>query len=264
MDMDRKLDFGSAFSRVFDLYGKHFVPLITYAAIFYFVIAAIMALVLGVLITSVTAGALLGLVGIVVAIIGSMLLTGAYIIALTEANNTGSFPSFGEVWPRVTPKLGALIVTAIIAGIGIMLGFILLIIPGLVLATWWYVASPVVMLEDKSGFDALGRSRELVRGNGWTVFALFLVVSILTGIAGGILGGIAGAILGFNDIASEFANQFVSGTLTAPISALLTVVVYEALTGTAAGEVLPPPLSAPDAATPPPTPEPPSSSGPFV
>jgi hypothetical protein len=229
------LEFGSAFSRVFDLYGKHFVQLITYSAIFYGAVALFWAVVAGVLLTSVGAAAVLGLVGIVLSIIAAMLITGAYIIGLDHAERTGEFPSFGEVWPQVTPKLGALFVTSLLGGLGILLGMILLVVPGLILATWWFVAAPVVMLEDQSGASALGRSRELVRGNGWTVFGLFIVVTVLVGIADSIIGGIAGAIFGFNDVVEVFFREFVPGVLTGPIQALLTVVVYYGLTGRGEG-----------------------------
>jgi hypothetical protein len=270
-----KLDFGAAFSRVFNLYGKYFVPLITYSAIFYGAIALFWAIVVGLLFTSVAAAALLGLIGLVLSIIASMLITGAYIVGLTEAERTGEFPPFGEVWPKVTPKIGALFVTSLLAGLGILGGFILLVIPGLILATWWFVASPIVMLEDKSGTSALGRSRELVRGNGWTVFGLFIVVSILVGIVSSVLGGITGAIFGFNDIISTFAGEFVPGVLTGPIQALLAVVVYQALIGNSPGDqTLPPPTQQPGVANPqqsplqppPGTPGPadPGASGPFV
>jgi hypothetical protein len=241
-----KLDFGAAFSRVFNLYGKHFVPLITYSAIFYGAIALFWAIIAGVLITSLAAGALFALIGVVLSIIASMLITGAYIIGLDAAERTGEFPPFSEVWPKVTPKIGPLFITSLLSGLGIMAGLILLVIPGLVLATWWFVAAPVVMLEDKSGASALGRSRELVRGNGWTVFGLFVVVSILVGIVGGVLGGIVGAIFGFNDIVETFATEFVPGVLTGPIQALLAVVVYQSLVGSGPSDgTLPPPPQQP-------------------
>ncbi|MCW2928090.1 MAG: hypothetical protein JWM86_2058 [Thermoleophilia bacterium] len=269
--MDKRLDFGAAFSRVFDLYGKYFVPLITYSAIFYGVLALFWTLVVGVLITSLAAGIGFAALGLVLTIIASMLLSGAYILALDDAEKTGSFPSFGEVWPRVTPKLGALVVTSLLAGIGIAVGFVLLIVPGLVLATWWFVAAAVVMLEGESGPGALGRSRALVRGNGWTVFGLVVVVNLITGIASSILGKIIEGIFGFNDLVATFFGQFIPGVLTAPIGALLTVVVYQSLTGAGGSggsefeQGTMPPATYP--AVPPTTPPPASTdhnAGPFV
>ena len=46
-----------------------------------------------------------------------------------------------------------------------MLGFVLLIVPGIIFSLWFYVLVPVVVLEGVTGTAALGRSRELMRGN---------------------------------------------------------------------------------------------------
>ena len=63
-----------------------------------------------------------------------------------------------------------------------MIGFILIIVPGLILITIWSVAAPVVVLENPGVFAALRRSRELVRGNGWQVFGVILVLYIVVGV----------------------------------------------------------------------------------
>ena len=89
--------------------------------------------------------------------------------------------SAGQLLRAVTPVLGKLILVGIVAGIGIAIGFVLIVVPGLILATLWSVAAPVVVLERPAGLRALGRSRELVRGNGWNVFAVILLLVILVG-----------------------------------------------------------------------------------
>lgn len=262
-----KLDFGAAFSRVFDLYAKFFVPLLIWSAVFQGALAIIVAILLTSVLTGGGTAAIIAVpLVLALGLVAGALMTGAYIVGLSEANRTGTFPGFGEVWPRVSSHLGALIATSLLAALGVFLGLIVLIIPGLVLLTWWALISPVVMLEDKSGTDALKRSRELVKGNGWTVFGLLIVTGILTAIASGIVSGIVGAVLGGSDeLLGSFGGQFVGGTLVAPVSALLAVVMYDALSGGGAGG---------DGQEHPPTPEatypqtpanPPSEpSGPFV
>jgi hypothetical protein len=227
------IEFGPAFSRVFDLYGKYAAPLLIWAAVF----QGIMAVVVAVLFASILAGgagaiALSGLAAFAIGLIATALMTGAYIVGLDEASRTGSFPSFGEVWPRVTPKIGALIITSLLAGLGVVLGLVMLLVPGLILLTWWAVIAPVVMLEGRSGTSALGRSRELVSGNGWTVFGLIVATSLITVIGGNVIGRIVGGIFGGREtVVGSFAGEWVSGTLLAPISALLAIVIYEALVG---------------------------------
>lgn len=262
------IEFGAAFQRVFELYGRHVGPLLIWSAIF----QGIMAIVIAILFVSIDGGnagaiAMSGVFALAIGMVANALMSGAYIIGLNTASTTGSFPTFGEVWPRVTPKLGALIITSLLAGIGVFFGLIMLIVPGLVLLTWWAVIAPVVMLEDKSGTAALGRSRELVRGHGWTVFGLIVVTSILVGIGSSIIGSIVGGIFGGSDqLIGSFAGEWVSGTLLAPISALLAIVIYEALVGTGG-----PGPDVADPNLPPPSNQPPSDpstgggqAGPFV
>lgn len=227
------LEFGAAFSRVFDLYGRYAAKLLTYSATFYLAVTVAWLGIVGALGTSDARFGLAALVGILITVVASMILTGMYVVGLHDANRTGEFPSFGAVWPRVSPRIAALVGTSLLAAVGILLGMLLLIIPGLVLMTWWAVIAPVVMLEQRSGSGALSRSRDLVRGNGWTVFGLLVVVNVIVGIASSIIGAIVGGLLGGSDeLLGKAGSQFVSGTLTAPIVALLAIVMYEALSGT--------------------------------
>jgi len=253
------LDFGSAFSRVIDLYGRYAAPLLIWSAIFQGGLAVLVAVFVAGFLGGTGSAVVVGIVVLALGVIAAMLMTGAYIVGLDEAERTGTFPAFADVWPRVSPRLGALVITGLIAALATGIGFLLLLVPGLILLTWWAVASPVVMLEGRSGMDALARSRELVRGNGWTVFGLVIVVTILAGVASSIVERIIGAVVDSDTIVGAFLGQFVSGTLFAPISALLAVVMYQALTGSGAdGEEHAPPAPAVE---PPATP---GGTGPFV
>jgi len=130
--------------------------------------------------------------------------------------------SAGQLLRAVTPVLGKLILVGIVAGIGILIGFILIVIPGLILATLWSVAAPVVVLERPNGLRALGRSRELVRGNGWNAFAVILLLVIFVGLLGSgieLAADAAGTAVGL-------VVRVIVGILTAPISALAAAVLY--------------------------------------
>lgn len=58
------------------------------------------------------------------------------------------------------------------------LGFLLLVVPGLLFLVWFAFAGQVAVLEGKTLWGALRRSRELVRGRGWRV--LYLLVLFLS------------------------------------------------------------------------------------
>ena len=71
-------------------------------------------------------------------------------------------------WPRL---LGLGLLTAL----GVCLGLILLIVPGVLLALRWSAAGPAVVLEGRSIQEAMGRSAALTRDRRWAIFLLGLI-----------------------------------------------------------------------------------------
>jgi hypothetical protein len=205
-----------------ELYKAHWRHLIPIAAAFYVVIAIVsLLLVLA-----------LGWVGALLASIASLIgyfwMAGALTTAVADIRDGRADLSiretFKRVWPRVWPLLGA----GILAGLGIAIGLVLLIVPGLLLLTWWAVIAPAIVLEGKGVFEAFGRSRELIRGYGWPVLG-----AVLLTILAAILISIAVSLVLFwlpEEIRS-FLGDFVSGTLSAPLVALALTIVYFRLRG---------------------------------
>ncbi|HVI16753.1 MAG TPA: hypothetical protein VM712_00145, partial [Gaiellales bacterium] len=111
------------------------------------------------------------------------------------------------------------------------------IIPGLVLLTQWAVAAPIVVCEVRTAPQALGRSRQLVHGHGWRVFSVLMVTFLLVLIVDLALASAANAVSG-GKVALAIA-QLVGGTLTAPVFALASAVLYLELLQLR-GEQLPP------------------------
>jgi hypothetical protein len=63
-----------------------------------------------------------------------------------------------------------------LVGWGIILGLILLIVPGIMLAMRWIVSVPVRVTEGPGILSALGRSAELTRGHRWPIFGLVVML----------------------------------------------------------------------------------------
>src|SRR3954466_7574972 len=122
----------------------------------------------------------------------------------------------GELFRSVTPVLLPLVALAIVAGIGIAVGFVLIIVPGLILLTIWSVAAPVMVIEHPGVFAALGRSRDLVRGYGWPVFGTIILAALID-IAVNIVAAVVAS--GLSDAGTAVLN-WIAATLTAPIFAL--------------------------------------------
>lgn len=72
------------------------------------------------------------------------------------------------------------LILGILAGLGTMLGLLLLIVPGLILLVRWSVAGVVVISERKSALLAMGRSADLVEGCYWPIFGALISCLILS------------------------------------------------------------------------------------
>ena len=72
---------------------------------------------------------------------------------------------------RWLPMLGLMIAS----GFLIAIGFILLVVPGVLLLLRWCVAAPVLALEGRGIPESMGRSADLTRDRRWSIFLLFLI-----------------------------------------------------------------------------------------
>ncbi len=103
----------------------------------------------------------------------------AYFSVVASELSSGNDVDVARAFDKTIKKIGQIIVVSIVSGIAVVIGTMLLIAPGLYLATIWFVFIPALVLEDKGYFDSLGRSRELVRGSGWSVFVTFLFTYVV-------------------------------------------------------------------------------------
>lgn len=85
-------------------------------------------------------------------------------------------------------RLGPLVLLSILTGIGLVIAFLLLVLPGIWLGVAWSVAVPVLMVEGVGGPAALQRSFDLVRGRWWATFGALVLLVLLVVFAGGIVG----------------------------------------------------------------------------
>lgn len=171
-----------------------------------------------------------GAAGFVLAILFwalSILYQGMVVKLVQDVQDGRRDHSVGDLIRSVEPVFWPLLTVSILAGLGVGIGFILLIIPGLFLIVIWSVVAPVVVLERPGVFAAFGRSRELVRGNGWNVFAVIVLVflavaavSVAAGVATNSLGSLGRALV-----------QWAVNAALAPVTALSASVLYFALRG---------------------------------
>jgi hypothetical protein len=235
--MEGPLDVGAVIRRVFGIYVDQ-APVLMPAAAVVFVFTGVLTAVL------LSGAPGLVLVALLISLVATTLFTGMVVELVADVQDGRRDASVGRLLKAATPVLGQLILVGIVAGAGILIGFILIIVPGLILITIWSVAAPVVVLERFGALRALGRSRELVRGNGWQVFGVILVFDILVVLIGSAIDSAAdsaGSGLGI-------VVRVIVGVLTAPLSALAAAVLYFELGGRSPGNVtgsVAPPTRAP-------------------
>jgi hypothetical protein len=236
--MNRKLDVGSTLNQIFSTYGQQAGVLLPLAFGLYLIVA---------IVTAVSSGSfLLVSVAYVLGLVAGFLYQGMVVSLVRDVQDGRRDSSVGqlieETWPVVLPLIGA----GILASIGIVIGFFLLVVPGLILLTIWSVIAPVIVVEHSGAIDAFGRSLELVKGNGWQVFGVIVVVYLIIMIAAIVLSVIA---VGISDsVAMRALFSLIASTLTAPIAALAASVIYFrliALQGDPAAAAPPPASDAP-------------------
>lgn len=80
--------------------------------------------------------------------------------------------SIGLAVARLLPLLGV----GLLYSIGVMLGMLLIIVPGIILMVMWYVSVPVCVVEKTGAIASLSRSRQLTEGYRWKILALGLII----------------------------------------------------------------------------------------
>jgi Uncharacterised protein family (UPF0259) len=237
-----RIEPGRVISEAFETYRSHAGALLGGAVI----VIGISAVINGIFAT--TGSLALVAVGVLISIVAGVLYAG-YVVKLVQDVRDGRRDfSVGELFSAAAPYIGTLFLNGLLAGIAITIGLVLIIVPGLILITIWSVIAPSIVVEDRGVIEAFGRSRELVRGNGWNVFGA-IVLAFLIVIAVSIVAGLIGSALGD---AGRVVLQAIANVLTAPIAALVASILFFELGGGVGTPTTPTEPAAPTAEPPPP------------
>lgn len=238
--MAGKLDVGGALNQAFSTYGAQAGVLLPVAFCIYLIVAVLDVILAGSLV-------LVPLV-LAISVVAATLYQGMVVGLVSDVQDGRRDSSIEDLVRATGPVILPLIGAGILAGLGIGIGFLLLVVPGLILLTIWAVIAPVIVVERTGVIEAFGRSRELVRDNGWQVFGVIVVVYIIVFVANFVFGLIGMAISEAAVVRIIFS--LIASTATAPIAALVAAVIYFRLREIKGAEA---PAPEPPAATSPPT-----------
>jgi hypothetical protein len=177
------------------------------------------------------------------------LMDGALIYAVVTLLRTGAAPSLAESYTWGLRRWWPLFLCTLLMNVLTGVGFVLLVIPGIILSLMFAVAVPVVVIENRGPVAALERSAQLTKGNRvlilFTSALLWVVVSVaawLTADHGGAQG--VGGTSFFESFVYAGINQMLNSAYTVLSLHLYlgiradkgeTVSTYDALTAPAAG-----------------------------
>jgi hypothetical protein len=118
-------------------------------------------------------------------------------------------------------RFGSVLLVAILVGLAVAIGFILLIIPGIIFLTLFSVSIPALVIENRRGTDAMRRSWDLAKQHFWHVLGVIVVAWIIAAIVSSILGAIGG-----DSWFGAWIFSAIAQIITAPFSALVSVLLY--------------------------------------
>jgi len=208
------------------LYRKYAAHFLLIAFVIYLITAVLFALL-----------TLAGIVGLLLAeiinIAAAFLLTAALTKAVQDVRDGRVDLDLGQTYRAAVPFILPVAGASILAAIGIVIGFALLIVPGLILLTFWCLIVPCIVIGGAGVFASFGESMRTVRGHAWNVFGTLILVFLIY-IAFGI---VVGLILAFLPLfLRNFISTVVIGTLVAPFWALVITLMYYRLTAARAGQ----------------------------
>jgi len=168
----RKRDLGEIFSRAFEIYRDNPIMIVPS-------LIPIAALIVGLLVFAgyigliavfggegfIAFSALAGLFLFIILTIVLFFLAEGMTIEMIKEASTGNRADLSNAWQATVAKMEPLVLTSLLAGIIVALGYVFFLIPGIILSFAFYFVAQTVMIDGKSGTEALKESYRFVEAN---------------------------------------------------------------------------------------------------
>jgi hypothetical protein len=220
----RPLSTGEILDVAFGLYRRLFGPLVTVA-----LVCTGIPLLLNVYMT--TAGGSLANIAVfitylIASVVLSAIATAATVFIVSESY-LGRTRSASEALRLAMPFVGRLFLLSLLTSLVVGLGFLLLIIPGLILLSGLIVATSALVLEGlPSATDAMGRAWELTRGYRLKMFGLVFTMFLIIYIPAIALGAVAAIFMQKDTAVAVAANINTAGIVVVVVTGLAQMLIY--------------------------------------
>lgn len=239
------IDPGRVISRGFEALSKNFVPFFGVALLFgglptllmqYFMLSAAQTTDPAAMFSLANGGVLAG--SFIVTAIGGALLQAALVrstIFYLSGRDADAGGSALAALMLVLPIIGVEICSSVLIGVG----FLLLIVPGLMINCALLVVVPALVEERMGVFASITRSRDLTRGSRWQVFVVVIFLWIVGIVTNAVLGGTQ-RVATFGDAYIGISNAIgtgIIGVISAACIAALYVELREVKEGASAEQL---------------------------
>lgn len=196
-----------------------------------FTLLAVFALVTGLtsfFMETTTLGGPLLIALVIISVVASILNLVATVVVVKSLANPQA--NVKDLWRETLPQIWSYWWLMIIYTLATMTGFLLLVIPGMILMGYLSLVLNVAALEQVKGLDAMVRSTELIKGHWWgvslrttvVVVIMFLAV-LMAGLVFGVLIGTIATIFGFGEWMTDLLSVII---LEPVIVAASTIIVF--------------------------------------
>ena len=157
----------------------------------------------------------------VTSLLGEVFYSGAVAYSLTHPENNEA-PPIREIARQL--NYVRLIAVDIIYVVAVLVGMVLVFVPGVLVFVWFGLSGPVVELEDRTIRGSLRRSASLVRHHFWLVFWILAPVELIGDAGGDAVAGLVHDLLGHSLFAS-WAAESVANIFLTPVFAIAAVLL---------------------------------------
>jgi len=153
---------------------------------------------------------------------------GVYVKLYAEKGR-GNFDT-QDVWKGVTNIFWSVLGGQFLAGLLIIAGIILLIIPGIYISIVMTIVFTIIIFEELGAGEAISRAFKLMKGSWWLTFGTLFVLGILTSIISAIFAGVIGLVFigGINSIISAIYSAVIGfgSLITSAVVIFLPIFLY--------------------------------------